>query len=175
MLVGMALYKWGILSAQKSHSFYIKGLLISWMIGLPLSIYGVIRNFEENFSLEFSMFIGSQFNYWGSLFIAFGFICLIMLFAKATFASGLKSRFAAIGQMAFTNYIMQSLIAVFIFHGVGLGLFGEVDRTGQILITLGIWIVQFIWSKPWLAKFRFGPLEWLWRSLTYREKQPFRR
>jgi uncharacterized protein len=175
MLVGMALYKWGILSAQKSQSFYMKGWMISWLIGLPLIIYGLIRNFSEAFSLEFSMFIGSQFNYWGSLLVAFGYICLLMLFAKAPFAAGLKSRFAAIGQMAFSNYIMQSLIAVFIFHGVGFGLFGEVDRTSQVLITLGIWVLQFLWSKPWLARFRFGPMEWMWRSLTYSKKQPFRR
>lgn len=175
MLVGMALYKWGILSAQKSQSFYLKGWMISWLIGLPLIIYGLIRNFSEEFSLAFSMFMGSQFNYWGSVFIAFGYICLVMILAKSPRLSGLKSRLAAIGQMAFTNYIIQSILAIFIFHGIGLGLFGEVDRTGQILITLCIWIVQFMWSKPWLEKFRFGPLEWLWRSLTYREKQPFRR
>ena len=175
MLVGMALYKRGILSAEKSNAFYLRGWLISWFIGLPIVIYGMMENFAADFAMEFSMFLGSQYNYWGSLFIAFGIICLVMLLAKSDALSGLKSRLAAVGQMALTNYISQSIIAILIFHGVGLGLFGEVDRTGQILITFGIWILQLIWSKPWLSKFRFGPLEWVWRSLTYMKKQPMRK
>jgi len=174
MMVGMAFYKWGILTAEKSKSFYVRGWILSWGIGLPIIVYGLIKNFSEDFSVEFSMFLGSQFNYWGSLFVAFGYLCMIMLLSKSGLARGFKSRLAAIGQMALTNYIAQSVIAVLIFHGVGLGLFGEVDRTGQILITLGIWIVQFAWSKPWLSRYRFGPLEWIWRSLSYMKKQPLR-
>jgi uncharacterized protein len=175
MLVGMAFFKWGILSAEKSKTFYTRGWIISWAIGLPIVIYGVFKNFSENFAYDYSMFIGSQFNYWGSLFVAFGYICLIMLLTKSNLWAGLKARLAAIGQMALTNYISQSVIAIFIFYGVGFSLYGEVDRTGQILITLGIWVVQFLWSKPWLSNYRFGPLEWLWRSLTYMQRQPFRK
>jgi uncharacterized protein len=172
MMVGMAFYKWGILTGEKSKSFYTRGLIVSMGIGLPIIIFGLIKNFSENFSVEFSMFLGSQFNYWGSLFVAFGYICIIMLWSKSQMGTNFRSRLSAIGQMALTNYIAQSVIAVLIFHGVGLGLFGEVERTGQILITFGIWIAQFLWSKPWLSNFRFGPLEWLWRSLAYRKKQP---
>ncbi len=175
MLVGMALYKWGILTASKSKTFYLRGWILSWGIGLPIVIYGVIRNFAEDFSFEFSMFLGSQFNYWGSLFIAFGYICMIMLLAKSNSMLAFKSRLAAIGQMALTNYLSQSIICVLIFYGVGFGLFGQIERTGQILITFAIWLVQFLWSKPWLSKYRFGPAEWLWRSLTYMKKQPFKR
>jgi uncharacterized protein len=174
MMVGMAFYKWGILTAEKTRSFYTRGWILSWTIGLPIVIYGVVKNYSENFSFEFSMYIGSQFNYWGSLFVAFGYICMIMLLSKSNIMTAFKSRLASIGQMALTNYISQSVIAVLIFHGVGFGLYGEVDRTGQIMITLSIWIIQFLWSKPWLSNYRFGPLEWLWRSLTYMKKQPFR-
>lgn len=173
MLVGMALYKWGVLTAKRSTRFYTRGWIISWLIGLPIVIFGVVKNFSENFSMEFSMFLGSQFNYWGSLFMGFGYICAVMLFARSNLAEGLKSRLAAIGQMALTNYIAQSIIAAIIFYGVGFGLYGEVHRTGQILITIGIWIIQLLWSQPWLSNFRFGPLEWLWRSLSYRKVQPF--
>jgi uncharacterized protein len=175
MLVGMAFYKMGILSAQKSKSFYTRGWLISWGVGLPIVVYGMLQNFSADFSMEFSMFTGAQFNYWGSLFIAFGYICIVMLLSKSSLLKGFKARLAAVGQMALSNYISQSVIAVLIFHGVGLGLFGEVERTGQILITFGIWLLQFIWSKPWLSSFQFGPLEWVWRSLTYMKKQAFRK
>lgn len=174
MLVGMALYKWGVLSAKRSNGFYVKGVIISFLIGFPIIILGLIKNFEAGWSFEYSMFLGSQFNYWGSLFVSFGYICLIMLFSKSSFQL-LKSRFSAIGQMALTNYIAQSVICVFIFFGIGFGLFGEIDRTGQIVIVIGVWLLQFFWSKPWLANYKFGPLEWIWRSLTYWNKQPMKK
>ena len=74
--------------------------------------------------------------------------------------------------MAFTNYISQSVICTLIFYGHGLGLFERVDRLGQLAIVVAIWILQLLWSPWWLARFRFGPLEWLWRSLTYMKFQP---
>ncbi len=175
MMIGMALYRWGILTAQKRKQYYLRSWLVSWVIGLPIVIYGVFKNYSENFSFEFSMYIGSQFNYWGSLLVGYGYICLMMLLAKSSLFAALQSRLAAIGRMALSNYIFQSIISILIFHGVGLSLFGKVDRTGQFLITVAIWIIQFIWSKAWLSRYHFGPLEWLWRSLTYMKRQPFGR
>lgn len=174
MLVGMALFKWGILAAVKSKTFYLKGWLISWLIGLPIIIYGLIQNFSNDWVMEYSMFLGSQFNYWGSLFVAFGYICLIMLWVKSDLFKKMKSKLAAVGRMALTNYLMQSIICVFIFYGIGLGLFGQVERNTQIIIVLGIWVLQLLWSKPWLQKYLFGPFEWLWRSLSYRKQQDFK-
>lgn len=175
MFVGMALYKWQVLSALRSPKFYLKGLIISWLIGFPIVIYGIIRNFEANWSFDYSMYLGSQFNYYGSLFVSFGYICMIMLISQSKAIPWFRRRFAAIGQMALTNYILQSIIAVLIFYGIGLGLFGQMERIGQVGIIVAIWIVQVAWSKPWLDRFRFGPLEWLWRSLTYVKIQPMRR
>ena len=119
------------------------------------------------------MFIGSQFNYWGSLFVGFGIICLVMLMAKSNRFIELKKRMAAVGQMALTNYLMQSFICVLFFYGFGL--FGSVERIWQLIILLGVWLVQILWSKPWLNNFRFGPFEWLWRTLTYLKKQPLKK
>ena len=175
MLVGMALYKWGVLTAKRSAAFYKKGLVIGWLIGFPLVIYGVSKNFATGWTFEYSMYLGSQFNYWGSLLVSFGYICGIMLIAKSEMLPWLRDRLAAVGQMALTNYILQSVICVFIFYGIGLGLFGQIERTGQLMIVLAIWILQIIYSRPWLNKYRFGPLEWMWRSLTYMRKQPFKR
>jgi uncharacterized protein len=83
--------------------------------------------------------------------------------------------FAATGQMALTNYLVQTLICTTIFYGHGLGLFGRVDRVGQILIVFAIWIAQLLFSLWWMERYRFGPFEWLWRSLTYMKRQPLRR
>ncbi len=175
MLMGMAFYKWGILSAQCSKAFYLRGFLISWGIGLPVVIYGVVQNFQYQWSLEYSFFLGTQFNYMASLLVAFGFICLVMLFSKSNGAAWIKDRLAAVGQMALTNYLMQSIICTFIFYGWGLGYFAQVERFWLLMIVFVVWTLQVLWSRPWLNRFRFGPFEWAWRSLTYWKLQPFRR
>jgi uncharacterized protein len=77
--------------------------------------------------------------------------------------------------MALTNYLMQTIICTTIFYGHGLGRFGHFERTEQILTVLAVWIVELIWSPIWMRYFRFGPFEWLWRSLTYLKPQPMRR
>ena len=175
MLVGMALYKWGVLTAQRSAKFYRNTMLISWLIGFPIVIWGLLRNFEADWAFEYSMYLGSQFNYWGSLFVAVGYICGIMLLSKSGKLEALQARLAAVGQMALTNYIGQSVICVLIFFGIGLGLFGQVERTTQVLVIIGVWVLQILWSQPWLKTYRFGPLEWVWRSLTYWRRQQLKR
>ena len=175
MLVGMALYKWGVLSAERSYKFYVNSFIISWLIGLPIVIYGIVLNYQHQWSLEYSMFSGSQFNYWGSLLVSFGWISLVMLVVKSKKLMWIKDRLAAIGQMALTNYLMQSIICVFIFYGIGFGLIGQVERIWQIIIVFAVWILQIFWSRPWLNHFLFGPAEWIWRSLTYFRIQPIKK
>ena len=175
MLLGMALYKNGILTGMKSKKYYLSLSIIGLLIGSSISGYGVMQNLENNFDMKYSMFFGSQFNYWGSIFSVLGYIGLINLAIKSEFAIGLLSRLANVGQMAFTNYIFHSLFCTFIFYGHGLGLYGQVERTTQLLIVLGIWGLQLWYSPIWLKTHRFGPLEWLWRSLTYGQKQPMKR
>jgi uncharacterized protein len=76
--------------------------------------------------------------------------------------------------MALTNYLTQSIICMFIFTGAGFGLFGELQRYELYYVVAAIWIVQLLWSSWWLKRFHFGPAEWIWRSLTYGRRQPFR-
>ena len=175
MLVGMALFRWGVLSAERSRSFYLKSAFYSLIIGFPVVIYGIYMNFTMNWDFQYSMFTGSQFNYWGSLFVAYGYISLIMVFAQSDNYNTMKKRLASIGQMALTNYILHSFIGMLIFFGIGFGFFGKIDRSLQILIVGIIWIFQYLTSEKWLNSYRFGPLEWVWRSLTYGKKQPFLR
>ncbi|MBT8252392.1 MAG: DUF418 domain-containing protein [Flavobacteriaceae bacterium] len=174
MLIGMAMFKAGVLTAEKSKGYYVRGLIFCVAIGLMVSGYGIYVNYKADFSFEYSMYLGSQWNYWGSLFTAFGYICAVMLIAKTDALPWLRDRLAAVGRMALTNYLTQSIICVFIFWGIGLGLFGTFDRWQQLLVVLGVWVIQILWSKPWLNNFAFGPFEWLWRSLTYMKRQPFR-
>ena len=174
MLIGMAFYKWGILTAEKSKRFYQRMLVVGLLVGLPTVILGVIYNFAANWSLEYSMFLGWQYNYWGSLFVAGGFIAAVMLICKSKPNGRLSLSMAAVGRTALSNYLLQTLICTFIFYGHGLALFTKVERARLILIMFGIWIAQLLVSSLWLKYFRFGPAEWLWRSLTYMQIQPMR-
>lgn len=174
MLIGMAFYKWGILTAEKSNRFYQRMLVIGLLVGLPMVILGVIFNFAANWSLEYSMFLGWQYNYWGSLFVAGGFIAAVMLICKSKRSGRLSLSLAAVGRTALSNYLLQTLICTFIFYGHGFALFAKVERAALILIMFGIWIAQLVVSPLWLKYFRFGPAEWLWRSLTYMKIQPMR-
>lgn len=167
MLLGMALFRWSILSAQRSKAFYLRIALIGMLSGFFLSALGVILNFRQGWSMEFSMFLGKQFNYVGSVGTALGYVGLVMLMCNSSSLQAIKKIFSAVGRMAFTNYILMTLICTAIFYGHGLGLFGSVERKIQILIVLGIWTVLMIISPLWLKRFRYGPLEWLWRRLTY--------
>jgi uncharacterized protein len=175
MLFGMALFKMGILKGEKSRKFYRNFMLLGFGIGFPLIAAGIVQNFANNWDTKFYFAYGFQFNYFGSIFVAFGYIGLIALWSKSDFLTDLKRRLAAVGRMAFTNYIMQSIICTIIFYGFGFGLFNQIERFPQQLIVLAIWVFQLAISPWWLKRYRFGPLEWLWRTLTYWKRQPLRR
>jgi uncharacterized protein len=173
ILAGMALFKWNVFSAEKSSLFYRRLMLTGLVTGFGLSVSGVIFNFMNNWRLGYSMFFGPQFNYLGAAAVALGYTGMIMLLVRSGIWKRVGTLLASVGRMAFTNYILQSLICTLIFYGHGLGLFGSMERQFQVLVVAGIWSFQLFLSWVWLRYFRFGPLEWLWRSLTYRRFQPF--
>ncbi len=175
MLLGMTLYKLGVLSAAKSNAFYWRMALIGLSSGVLLSGFGVYQNFEANWFYDYSMFFGSLYNEIGSMAMAMGYIGIIMLMCKSLRFNGFKNLFTSVGKMAFTNYILMSVLAMFIFYGNGLGLFGMVERWEQVLFVIGIWLIILIISPIWLKYFYYGPLEWLWRILTYWHVQPFKK
>jgi uncharacterized protein len=103
-------------------------------------------------------------------------IATAALIILATRGGGaLVDRIAAAGRVAFTNYLGTSLIMTTLFYGYGLGLFGALGRAQLWLVVLAMWGLMLLWSKPWLDRFRYGPLEWLWRSLARGEMQAMRR
>ena len=171
MLIGMALYKLGVLTAERSNQFYRNLLLAGFGLGLPLVIIGIVRNFAAAWSLEYARFSGSQFNYWGSLGVSLGYIAIIILVVKSGKLVGIIRPFSAIGRTALSNYLFQTIVATFIFYGHGFGLFGQVERIWQLFIVFCIWGVQLIISPIWLHYYQFGPAEWLWRTLTYGKLQ----
>jgi len=174
MLLGVLLIRNGFLAARRSRAVYVKTLLATGVPGAALSIWGTWY------------YLGSDFDYFvfgreltlafqlGSLTLGAAYMAAMMLLVQADGFVRLKLGLAALGRMAFTNYILQSVIGTLIFFGYGLGLFGLLSRTFLVAICLTVWAVQMGLSVWWLNRFRFGPLEWVWRSLTYRERQPWR-
>ncbi len=174
MLLGMAFLKWGILKSALSNRFYILMALLGYAIGLSVNYYEADLLLSNQFSV---MSLNKSYLTYdaGRLPTTCGHIGLIMLFIKSGWLSFLQKALAAVGQMAFTNYIMHTLICNFIFLGYGLALFGTLQRYQLYYIVFAVWILQLILSPLWLRYFRFGPLEWLWRSLTYWQRQPFKK
>lgn len=174
MLLGMALFKLGVFSAVRSPALYRTLIAVALLLGIPVILYGMQRNFASGWDGR-SFFFGQQFNYWASILVALGWVSLVMLVCQKPNLAGLTRPFAAAGRMAFTNYILQTIICTAIFYGHGFGFYGQVERSAQIAIVAAIWVLQLVASPIWLRHFYFGPLEWLWRSLTYLQWQPFRR
>jgi len=175
MLIGMALYRLRLLTGDLKISTYRNLGIIGCAIAIPIILYGVNRDIAENWDFRYAFFIGSQFNYWGSLGVALGWICLVMIACRTPSLRSWCRRFAAVGKMAFSNYIFETIVCTAIFYGHGLGQFGRLSRLGGVGIVLAIWLAIFALSKVWMDHFYSGPLEWLWRSLTYKKLQTFRR
>ena len=172
MFIGMALFKLGFLTAKWSAGGYLAALVAGLGIGLPLVAWGGLGAVESGFALE-DLWRHTATNYVGSLFVSFGYAAAVMLICKAPWLKLLRLPFAAAGRMAFTNYLTQTLVMVALATGLfGPALFGQLERVEQMQLVVVVWIIQLIVSPIWLAMFRFGPFEWLWRSLSYGKLQP---
>jgi len=174
MLIGMGLIKLGVLSARRSTRFYAWGTVIGFAVGLPATWLGARGMLDREFDVFYLNQGGFLPNYFGSLFLSFAYLSALMLLFKSGILTGLKRRLAAVGRMALTNYLSHTLICTTLFYGWGFGLFDHLGRFQQMFVVLGVWIFQLIVSPIWLEWFRFGPAEWLWRSLTYWRRQPMR-
>ena len=174
MMIGMALMKLGVLTCERSADFYGRFMLIAYAVGLPLTVFSAFDLHAHQFDQMYVMRGGGIANYFGSILVALGHIGLVMWLTKSGTASRLLDRFAAVGRMALTNYLMHSLILTTIFYGYGLGLYGTVPRIWQMAFVAAVIGLELLWSKWWLERYRFGPAEWVWRTLTYGKRQPMR-
>ena len=175
MLVGMALFKARMLTGEWDAARYAKWALRCFLIAVPplaaLVWYQVQMDYSVAAVFGSSIALSTPFD----IILTIGWAALIMLAIKSWLSAGAVARLAAAGQMAFTNYLVTSIVMTTIFYGYGLGLFGQVSRPGLYLFCFGMWAAMLIWSQPWLARCHYGPLEWLWRSLSRGELQKMRR
>lgn len=171
MLIGVGLYRTGVIAGRRSPVFYRKMALWGMGVGIPLSALGMFWVAANDFAPSVAL-IGTVPNTLGTIPMTLGYVGLIALWNMRPDTS-LVVRLRAVGRMALTNYLAQSLIGV----GVLTALFAGVDltRTMIAVFVVSVWALQIWWSKPWLDRFRFGPAEWAWRSATYFGWQPLRR
>ena len=128
----------------------------------------------SNFDLVTGAFWNSPYQI-GRVAVALGHASALILFVKSGLLRWLTDKLAAVGQMALSNYISNSIINALVFYAPGLRMMGQLQRYQLDDVVLGMWILILMWSSIWLRYFRFGPLEWCWRSLTYWQRQPMRR
>ncbi|MBP7703952.1 MAG: DUF418 domain-containing protein [Caulobacter sp.] len=172
MLVGMGLFKLGFFTLGWKTRSYAILIAVGWGIGVPLTAVMAWATVQSGFDP-----IHRQF--WTILaalprpFIALAHASALLLLVRSGALDWLVSRLAAAGRMAFTNYLGTSIITAILFCGFGFGLYGALERAELYWVVAGIWAVILLWSKPWLARFQYGPFEWIWRSLVMWKPQPF--
>ncbi len=174
MLIGMALMSLGVFSAKRSDGFYLKLVLLGYVLGASVNavVAWYLRK-GQYVALEAILAMRTAYDF-GRLTVALGHVGLLMLIIKGGWLRWLTSRLAAAGQMALTNYLVTSVICTLFFNGYGLGMFGRMQRYQLLYVVFGVWLAILIWSPIWLRHFRFGPMEWVWRSLTRWERQPMK-
>jgi uncharacterized protein len=174
MLMGMGLYKKGVLSGKVSAAAYRifvgAGLGALLVTGFAFAMYVVVPDHPRTLSV-LARWIQSA----TAPVVSLGYVGLMVMAAQAKVWRAIPAVLAPAGQMAFTNYLAQSVIMTVLFYGGrGPTLFNKVDRPALALIVVVIWTTQILWSRWWMARFTMGPLEWLWR-LAYRGPMPLRR
>ena len=169
MLIGMALYKWGVHQLKLTMRTYAMIAVAGLVVGLAVNHWEL----REAADTEVLMMTQVLWTYdLGRIAMATFYASLLMMLCKLDIAPSLRRPLAATGRMALSNYMLQSIICLVLF--VGLGYFGALRYYQLYLVVAAIWVFQVWFSSLWLRRFRFGPLEWAWRSLVNRERQPFR-
>ncbi|HJR59918.1 MAG TPA: DUF418 domain-containing protein [Vicinamibacterales bacterium] len=174
MLIGMSLFKWGFLDGSRPAATYARVAATCIPLGLGLAAYGVVELERVRFAMP-PRTIVDLWNYAGSVLASIGYAAALILLVKHGALDSLRRSLAAVGQMAFSNYLFQSTATAVLFLGWGFGLVGRADYAAQLLVVAAIWLLQLAVSPWWLSRYRFGPAEWVWRSLTYWQRQPMRR
>jgi uncharacterized protein len=173
MLLGMAAFKSGFLTGQWSDRRYRSIACWTLSIGAVASAAIAFATWKSNFYLPLVFFnlVVAQLPF--RITMALGYAALVILLFRRP--GWVRERFAAVGRSAFSNYLGTSIFAALIFYGDGLGLYQRLSRFEAWLVAPLVWLLMLAWSKPWLDRFHYGPLEWAWRTLARWEWQPMRK
>ncbi|MDQ8755705.1 DUF418 domain-containing protein [Sphingosinicella sp. LHD-64] len=173
MLFGMAALKSGFFRGEWQPARYRKIALVGLAIAVP--VYAAMAWLVASHDFDVGWVIAVAFAATVPFrpVMIYAYAALIILLTRN--GGALVERIAAAGRAAFTNYLGTSLLMTTLFYGYGLGLYGSLSRIALWIPVIATWALMLLWSKPWLERFRYGPFEWLWRSLARWEFQPMRR
>jgi uncharacterized protein len=167
----MGLYRMGFLTGDLSFKIYGWVIAGGYLLSIPINTFEALGLIRDNF----------QESPWWSLYQvgrltgAVANIAVVVAVAKAGWVPWLMRRMGAVGQMALSNYLFTSISCSLLFNGFGLGLYGKVEYYQLYAIVLCVWTLNLTLSPIWLRYYQFGPMEWVWRSLTYWKRQPMKR
>ncbi len=171
MLLGIALLRNGFLTGALTTTQYAGIAAAGYLLGLPPAIWATWNMMHYDFDIVASGFSFAVYEP-SRIAICLAHTALVLIVLRSGWFSGLFRLLQAAGQMAFTNYLMQSVICTVFF--TGFHFYGRLERYQLYFVVFAIWAAQLVWSPIWLRRFRFGPMEWCWRSLTYWERQPMK-
>lgn len=177
MLLGMALLKLGFFNGKWTSKRYRLMMIIGYAVSLPVTAYELWYMANYNSSITSIILHMEQTSIpWKTLLYPVQRICMalahcaaLMLLIRSGYLSAAVKRLQAVGQMALSNYIMQTVLCSLFFFGYGLGFYNKLELHQLYYVVATILIVQLIFSPLWLKHFKFGPVEWLWRTLTYKQ------
>jgi len=178
MLVGMGLFTLGFFSNRLSTGTYGMWLLAGYGLGIPIGYIFFRGGFIE--SINFGTYVDTyNVPHWllydlRRLLLCIGHASLLMIIYRSKIVPWLMKALSNVGQMAFTNYLMQSIICTWYFFGYGFNHYNNYSFHQLYYVVGSVWLFQLIFSSIWLKYFRFGPFEWLWRTLTYWKLQPMK-
>ena len=174
MLLGMALYNSDALTGGWSRQKMRRWAVSSYLFGLPISAFLAWKIYTAGFE----PLLTASLVYFGHtparLAVTIGHLMLLLLIVTRPTPGPFLQKIAAAGRVAFSNYILTSLVMTFIFYGYGGGLFGHVTRAQAYLLSIPMIALMLAWPQPWLRGHHYGPLEWLWRSLSQGRRMPLR-
>jgi uncharacterized protein len=173
MLLGMAFARWGVLDGAWPRRAYLWVAVIGLASGTAVGVWAANHEAASGFSPIAAMESYTVYQP-VRLLMGVGYLAAIVGIVQQGWLLWLTHPLSAVGRMAFSNYIMHTVICTTLFYGHGLGWFGKLNRHELYYVVAAIWLLQLIVSPLWLRAFRFGPLEWCWRSLTYWQRQPMR-
>ena len=166
MLLGAAVAKAGWLEDLGGRRRSIRrAAVLGISLGLPLNLFFALTFLWDPVGKIYLFPLGGGAWLIGAPLLAIGYMASAALLAQRFSAAALVQRLAAVGRMALTNYLLQSIIMTAIFYG--LALYGKLGLLPSLAILLAVWAAELLWSKPWLSRSPYGPAEWLWRRLTY--------
>lgn len=177
MLLGMALLKWGFFTGQWTSRQYRIVLLIGYGIGLPLAAYDLwlTANYTYNITAVVQQLERASLPWKMLLYpiqrmlLVLAHCAALMLLFRTGWLTAIFNRLRAVGQMALTNYLVQTILCSLFFYGYGLGYYNQLEIYQLYFLVGAIWILQLMYSPIWLKYYCFGPVEWLWRRLTYKK------